>query len=345
LLHLILASAAGASEVTAVGLAPILDDKLAEARKAALEEAKRAAVEQALGSYVESRTRVNDFALASDVIYSSIKGRIDSYRVTGDERLPGDTYRVEIVATFEDEKLLAETQDMLRSHHWHKKPRLVISVDGRGDAASQQLARQLEQGLERKFRSQGFEVFDPSGGQPNRAGFLLQGEAWLSSNETEYQGLALNSTELSVSARLTRVGSGQVIGSATYNGSKPGANQSKSFASLSKQATGRLYEQISWQLNDEWLRHQARGSDILLQVSGREVTEKLPRLKQALGRSVRGLQSISTDSASRDSAVLSVVYLGWPEQLYEELSVLNKKASLGVSVDGIAGNTLQIRVL
>ena len=334
-----------AGEVTAVGLAPILEDNVPAARKAALEEAKRAAVEQALGSYVESRTRVTDFALASDTIYSSIKGRIDSYRVVKDEARPDETYRVEIVATFEDELLLTETDDLLRSHHWHKKPRLVVSIKGSGEASSQQLASQVEQRLERKFRKQGFEVFDPDAGEPNRAGFLLQGEAWVDSKESDYQGLAINSTELSVTASLTRVGSGQVISSATFNGSRPGANTSKSFKTLSKDAAGELYEEISWQLNNEWLRHQARGSDVVLKITGEGINEKLIRLKSALGSSVRGLQSISTDSASDDAAVLSVVYLGWPEQLYEELNVLTRKEPLGVSIDGLQGNTLQISVL
>ena len=108
---------AHAGTVTATGVAPILDQQVAEARKVALDEAKRAAVEQALGTYVESRTEVEDFTLASDTIYTSVKGRIDSYEVTVDEAQPGDLYRVEIIARFEDALLLSETDRVTPSEH------------------------------------------------------------------------------------------------------------------------------------------------------------------------------------------------------------------------------------
>lgn len=335
-----------AGQISATGVAPIIDQKVIQARKAALEEAKRAAVEQVLGSYVESRTEVSDFALASDKIYSTVKGRIDKYEVTLDEPQDGDIYRVEILATFEDADLITETEALLKKFHWHKKPRLLVEVQGEGDAASGQFASQLQQGLERQFRRQGFEVFDLKSGNAKRAGFLLEATSYVRANESEYQGIALKNNEASVTASLKRVGSGEIIASTTFSDSKAGGNQARALKGITKEAVRRIYRDLNWELNEEWLKHQGRGTTIVLELSGSDVSARLTLLKNELNRLLRGIQKITTDAASNNSATLSVLYTGWPEQMYDELtSVLDHNPQLGLSIDGLSGNTLQLKVL
>ncbi|MFT5484853.1 MAG: hypothetical protein ACI9GW_003521 [Halieaceae bacterium] len=335
-----------AGEIAAVGIAPIIDNKVVQARKAALEEAKRSAVEQVLGSYVESRTEVGNFALASDKIYSSVKGRIDQYTISLDEQQPGDIYRVEIVATFENDELVSATEKLLKKFHWHKKPRLLIHVQGEGNAAASQVARQLQQGLEQQFRRQGFEVFDTRSGNRQRAGFLLEVATFVKTSEAEYQGVVIKGTEVSATASLKRIGAGEIIASATYNDSKAGGNQAKAFKSINKDASRRLYKEISWQLNEEWLRHQARGTNIILELSGENLGGRLADIKADLNRMLRGAQSITTDSADSEGAVLTVLYSGWPEQLLDELSAaLSGRSNADMAIEGMNGNALQIRVL
>ena len=337
---------AHAGTVTATGVAPILDQQVAEARKVALDEAKRAAVEQALGTYVESRTEVEDFTLASDTIYTSVKGRIDRYEVTVDEAQPGDLYRVEIIARFEDALLLSETEKLLNQHHWHKKPRLLIEITGGGDSAGNQVALQVQERLQKKFRRGGFDVFEADSRDNIGAGFLLQGSTHLATQESDFQGVALKSNELQVTVSLKRIGSGQVISSASFSDSKPGSNQARAYKAMSKEAANRLYSEISYQMNEEWLSNQSRGSDIVLQLTGQGLGGKVPGIKSGLDQAVRGLQSISTDSVADTSAVLSVVYVGWPEQFYDELSLaLEKNKKLGLVIDGMNGNALQLRIL
>ena len=115
---------------------------------------------------------------------------------------------------------------------------------------------------------------------------------------------------------------------------------------MSKEAANRLYSEISYQMNEEWLSNQSRGSDIVLQLTGQGLGGKVPGIKSGLDQAVRGLQSISTDSVADTSAVLSVVYVGWPEQFYDELSLaLEKNKKLGLVIDGMNGNALQLRIL
>ena len=333
------------ADVVAAGLAPVVDGNLVAARKAALEEAKRAAVEQALGSYVESRTQTSNFALASDKIYTTVAGRIPSYEVTLDEA-QGDVYRVEILAAFEDAALLSETEELLKKYHWHKKPRLLISVTSDGDRAAGQAASQLRQALDRRFRRDGFEVYDARGSIGKNAGFKLEAETWLDTVNSDYQGVALTSNQFSVAATLTRVGSGQVIGSTSYNGNRPGANLSKALDALNAEASRVIYRELNWQLNEEWLKHQSRGTDVVLELSGQSLGPRVTSLKSELSSQLRGLSQVNLDSLDDGSAVLTATYQGWPEQLYDELAVtLERTPSLGLALDGINGNTLQLRML
>lgn len=333
------------AEVAAAGLAPVIDGNLVAARKAALEEAKRSAVEQALGSYVESRTHVSDFALASDKIYTTVAGRIDRYEITLDEA-QGDLYRVEILAVFQDAALLSETEALLQKYHWHKKPRLLISVSGSGAAAGGQAANQLRQSLERQFRRDGFDVFSERGSIGKNAGFQLEAEVFLNTSDTEYQGIELTSNQLSANASLTRVGSGQIIASTSYNGSRADANLAKALQHLNKEATRVIYRELNWQLSEEWLKYQSRGTDVVLELSGEKPGARVSAIKSELSAYLRGLSDVNVDSADGRSAVLTATYQGWPEQLYDELAAtLERKPSLGLALDGISGNTLQLRIL
>jgi hypothetical protein len=346
LLGVFITGAAEAIEVEATGIAPIIEQNVAKARRAALEEAKRGAVEQALGSYIESRTEVENFALAADKIYSTVQGRIDSYQVIDDEALDDETYRIIILAAFPDETLLTDTEQLLAKYHWHKKPRLLIKSVGEGGAAAGQAASQLKQGLERKFRAQGFDVFDLANSQGNNAGFQLDASTLLQTRESDYQGVSLSNTEMSVSTTLTRVGSRQIISSASYNGSRPGANMAKALKALAGEGARELYSELSQQLNEEWLRHQDRGSNIVLQLEGTELNSKVPMIKSELRDLLRGLQSVMVVSSTANSAEMSVVYQGWPEQMYEELTrAVSSRAQSSLAVQGLQGDTLKIKVL
>ena len=90
---------ATAKLVEAKGISAVADNNIVEARKVALEKAKRAAVEQVVGTFVRSRTDVNNYLLGKDQIFSSTAGQIDEYKIiydgVGDSE---DIYEVVITA-------------------------------------------------------------------------------------------------------------------------------------------------------------------------------------------------------------------------------------------------------
>src|SRR6056297_1371116 len=68
------------SAVTVQGAAPITSSESA-ARDEALRNAMRAAVEKGIGTLLESKTRVENFQVISDKIYSQSSGYIKDYKV------------------------------------------------------------------------------------------------------------------------------------------------------------------------------------------------------------------------------------------------------------------------
>ena len=118
------------------------------------------------------------------------------------------------------------------------------------------------------------------------------------------------------------------------------------FSLISSKIDTNEYRELNWQLSEEWLKHQSRGTDVVLEFSGQQAGNRVIPIKSELSRQLRGLSSVSVDSADGSSAVVTAVYQGWPEQLYDELSVtIERKPSLGLALSGINGNTLQLRIL
>ena len=68
--------------VTAEGTAPLGDGNKAEASKIARQELMRNALDKAIGSYVESVTKMENFQVVSDRVFSQSKGMVKDVQVT-----------------------------------------------------------------------------------------------------------------------------------------------------------------------------------------------------------------------------------------------------------------------
>ena len=85
--------------VTAVGQAPIIGGDDNQARLKSIEGAKRAAVEQGVGTLVDSQTKVANFEVLQDKIYSRASGYITNYTILSEGKTPdGSLYTVTIRA-------------------------------------------------------------------------------------------------------------------------------------------------------------------------------------------------------------------------------------------------------
>lgn len=90
--------------IVGVGMADIIENRVAEARNLALQDALRNVVEKGLGVFIKSETEVKDAALVKDQILSKAEGYISEYDVVKEQR-NGQTYTVTVTATISLDKL------------------------------------------------------------------------------------------------------------------------------------------------------------------------------------------------------------------------------------------------
>lgn len=194
-------------EVEAEGFAPILDGQKNEAREAAKRSAYRDALEKALGAYVQGITKMENFQVVSDKVFSQTQGIVKDFDVLREWVDDGILYmsakcRVSVAAL--DGVLGPATIDALGN------PRIMVLIDERvGD--KQSFLSVTEGELLRVFEKAGYLIVDP-----NQAGVLkdidLQA-ARVSGNPEELRDIArtFNADVLITGKAYCRTLSSQVI--------------------------------------------------------------------------------------------------------------------------------------
>ena len=117
LLALWLVPQAAAMEVEAEGVAAILNNNMAGARKQALLNAQRNAVEQGVGLVLDSKSVAQNFEIIRDQVLTSAQGFVSRYTVVEEGPLPdGQSYRMKIKADVSQD-LLEDRLGALRILH------------------------------------------------------------------------------------------------------------------------------------------------------------------------------------------------------------------------------------
>lgn len=161
---LLLLFSVGSAEAGTIGqgTAKIFNDNEVLAREQAERNALRNAVEKGVGLILESKTRVENYLVINDHIYSSAKGFVTNYRVVREERR-GDVWHVEVDAEVSEAKLKS-TLGHLRILHkkmGHKRFMVVYSpnhpqaLDTSHGAAEAALAS-----IQNELIREGFRLFD-----------------------------------------------------------------------------------------------------------------------------------------------------------------------------------------
>ena len=105
--------------------------------RSALHAAMRAAVEQEVGVYVDSRTRIENYRLLSDSVYTKSEGYIDHYAILSHDVL-GGVHTITIRADVSSERLRAGALSRLQKKALIganlEDPRIgVLAVDSAGE--------------------------------------------------------------------------------------------------------------------------------------------------------------------------------------------------------------------
>lgn len=150
--------------VTAVGQAQIIGGDDNQARLKAIEGAKRAAVEQGVGTLVDSQTKVTNFEVLQDKIYSRASGYMTNYSILSEGKTPdGSIYTVTIRADVQTASIENDLRAIGILMATVGNPRfMAVYVPETKSSAhrSSRVVRAAEQAINGVFARKGFIVLD-----------------------------------------------------------------------------------------------------------------------------------------------------------------------------------------
>ena len=324
--------------VTAKGISDIIEGKKAKTRSIALNNAKRAAVEQVAGAFVQSRSTVIDFVIAQDKIYSSSSGNISTYTVLAEGVKDFGAYEVEIEANVDVQELLVDIKEILKVNGWSRKPRITLEINSNNAS----LGHTLKSLFISKLNRNGFEVFDNS--KKVQTGFILEINADLSTNKSDYQGISISSNSLSMVTNVTRTDDGRVIATITQQASKAGSNVAKVAQQLSTKLVRKAWRDLKNEILDFWQEEQYIARSIYLDVSQLSDFEQAKSFSRSLKQSVSGLLDVELIEFSKEKSQYLLKYKGWPEQLYDEVFAGPLKSEYQLELISVNANHVTLRI-
>ncbi|MEA2034843.1 MAG: flagellar assembly protein T N-terminal domain-containing protein [Euryarchaeota archaeon] len=150
--------------VTTVGQAPIIDSNDTQARLKAIEDARRAAVEQGVGTLIDSQTKVANFEVLQDRIYSRASGYVTNYSILSEAKTPdGFMYTVTIRADVQTASIKNDLRaiGILMAQVGNPRFMAVYLPETRSSAyRHSRVVRAAEQAINGIFARKGFIVLD-----------------------------------------------------------------------------------------------------------------------------------------------------------------------------------------
>jgi hypothetical protein len=328
-----------AKSVTVNGYGAIIDGNISDARTNALEDAKRVAVEQLLGSFVSSRTETRNFMLASEQIYSTTRGRLDSYRIIEEGAVDDSTFKLSIEANVDQAELVSDAVAVLSERNWLKKPRVKIVSRTASGAHAKTIQRDFIAQLTNSLKREGFTVVSPEQQKSISASFTVNSDIAVEVSESEYQGMKIQSNQLLVSTTLTTTDTAVVVSSSSEAEDAAGMNQLKALKKIATKISKRVARRISIDTKNTWLSNKS--FPVILTVVDPAI-ERVAAIQHFLQNELAGLSQITIESKSTNSLKLLGAYQGWPEQLFDQLSQLSKHQEIPFVVLGLQGPNITL---
>ena len=161
---LILPSMTFGETVNAKGQAVIVDGNTVKAKASAILLAQRAAVERGVGTLIDSQTRVENFEVLSDRIYSRASGYVTRYEVISEGVSPdGSIYNVEIRADVQTSSIESDLRAIGILMEQVGNPRfMAVYIPETGSSAyrNSRVVSAAEHAITGAFARKGFVVLD-----------------------------------------------------------------------------------------------------------------------------------------------------------------------------------------
>jgi hypothetical protein len=355
--------AATTTQIEAEGVAAIRQGNVGVARDQSLEDALRKAVEQAVGTFIESESRVQNFRLLSDEIYSRTKGYVQRYTVVREQH-EGGLFRVTVQATVDMGSLESKLDALGLLYRRMKKPRImvIISEASPGNrfgnpAGETEIIRQLlqngikvvdqEQTQQIRQSDQVRKMLEGDTEAAKRIGLqygaemLIVGQAAgeVAMRGKEFGGLI--SARARLQARAIRADTGAIL--VADGQAAPGVDIEGQAATKKALAeAGRLWAEKNLpEIWRQWEREITDSSSVQLVVNGMNLRQ-LVQFEELLRTQVRGVKDVQRRSLDKDIAVLDLDLRGTGQSLANELAQ-QKVNGFEIEVVRFSSHRLELR--
>ena len=362
---------------SAEGFAAIVQGNTALARDQAINDALRKAVEQTVGTMISSDTVVENYVLLSDRIYSRSQGYVQNYQILSEGSAGENLYRVQVQAAVATGTLKNDLAALGLLIARKNMPRVMIMVaeqnvgyhhyyywwgvkTGEADLSVTEnilMEKLLEKGFnvvdhtvatKTKELSNAYRIVSLDNNALSRLGKLYNAEVViygkaLAKLAGSVMGTSMKSSQADISLRVVNTDNGQVIASATHNGSAVHINEVTAGTEAIRKTTEELSENLITQIIARWSKDVSSGALVQIIVSGCESYKTLVAFKDLLQNRVRGVNGVYQRAFSAGTATLDVEITGSAQTLADELSMIRNEG-FAIDVREISQNSIKVAI-
>ena len=345
----------GETEILAEGVAAVTSSADI-ARDHAIDDALRKAVEQGVGTFINSETRVSNFQLIEDNIYTTASGYVSSYRII-DENQAGGLYRVVVRASVKTGAIGNDLAAIGLLLGEQGRPRVMVVV--RELSGEQSLddvnmgATMFETSVMSHFQQRGFPVVDRATvqrvmetdqlklilqgddgtaallGLQTGADIVVSGTARHREESRQIAGASRTIHEYLVSSRAVNSATGVLLAASAISVELPfSESQARSRAADS---TASYLEDVilqGWTQSDNLTEIVAAGADF----------SKVQNLRSRIQNTVRGINDVVTRDLTGNRATLEVVSETSTEEIIDALGEMDDL----LTITAFSGNRIEI---
>lgn len=330
-----------AASVEVKGLGAIVAENITDARKNALEDAKRVAIEQMLGSYISARTETNNFMLASEKIYSTVKGQLDGYDILEEGKLDANTYFVKINARLNDRQATASATQQLAKFNWYKQPTISLKMSESSGDYAQNTHANFSAALLKYLKNIGFNIIDGTAQTSLKPTFIVTSNLVTNISSNEYQGIELKSNQISVATQLLDAQTGQVLSTSSESKQAAGLNSLNLLNNMVEQLAQRVSQRINLDTKILWLNNNTHTVLLNLEVQS---AQQAASIESVLSEAVVGIGNLQIQSRTSNKVVYLTEYQGWSEQLYTQLNTLSLDPNIPFTVSRFNGSEISLSI-
>ena len=361
-----------ATQVTVEGQAVIFNKDKVTARDKAIDDALRKAVESSVGTMISAETKVQNYQVLSDKIYTQAKGYIKKYSVLT-EKVEEGIITVKIQAlvkkTFLEKDVMAIQGLIARKG----KPRLLVMLAeqnvgqggysywwGSGGSGDIRIAENTLIGF---FRDKGFTFVDYQvlgaqkkiGKQTNvsnkdvmdlasktEAEVVLIGKA-SARDAGSVMGTSMHSGQANISVRALNTDNGEIIATASSHGSSVHVDPTTAGTNALKVTTEKLSAKLMKKILAQWQKDTSGFANIRFKVSGLKNYKQLADLKMILQHQVRGVRGVHERRMSGKTAVLDLELSSTTQAFAAELSG-KKIPKFSIEISKVLPNQVDIEL-